>query len=268
VIAFHGQRGQRAQRIGFFVIARQCLPHARGKFAQLRLGTVHAQQGREGALVLGLVLAGGLAQLFGAGFDIEDVIADLEGQAERIGETVELGQHGFGCITAQRAHAHRSTDQRTGLQRMHAGEGCQRLLLAGGIDVQRLAAAHAGRAGGMGQGLQARHAQCRRQRCIGQQAERTGLQGVAGEDRGGFVEGDVGGGLATAQGIVVHRRQVVVHQRVGVDQFHRHRRGIKPVQGRAEHLAGGIDQQGAHALAATEHGMAHRLVQALRGFGR
>ena len=44
--------------------------------------------------------------------------------------------------------------------------------------------------------------------------------------------------------------------------------GIEPVQRCAEHLAGGIDQQGAHALAATEHGMAHRLVQALRGFGR
>ena len=151
---------------------------------------------------------------------------------------------------------------------MHAGERCQRLLLAGGINIQRLAAAHAGRAGGMGQGLQACHTQCRRQGRIGQQAERTGLQCVTGEDRGGFVEGDVGGGLATAQGVVVHGRQVVVHQRIGVDQLHRHRCGIEPVQRGTEHLAGGIDQQGAHALAATEHGIAHCLVQALRGFGR
>lgn len=151
---------------------------------------------------------------------------------------------------------------------MHAGEGCQRLLLAGGIDVQRLATAHAGRAGGMGQGLQARHAQCRRQRRIGQQAERTGLQGVTGENGGGFVEGNVGGGLATAQSVVVHGRQVVVHQRVGVDQLHRHRCGIKLVQRGAEHLAGGIDQQGAHALAATKYGIAHRLVQPLRRIGR
>ncbi|KAG1340727.1 hypothetical protein G6F61_014890 [Rhizopus arrhizus] len=47
---------------------------------------------------------------------------------------------------------------------MHAGESRQCLLLAGGVDVQGLAAAHAGGAGGVGQRLQAGHAQCGRQR--------------------------------------------------------------------------------------------------------
>ena len=106
---------------------------------------------------------------------------------------------------------------------MHAGQCRQGLLLAGGIDVQRLAAAHAGGTGRVGQGLQAGHAQRGRQRRIGQQAKGTGLQGVTGEDGGSFVEGDVGGRLAAAQGIVVHRRQVVMHQRIGVDELDGHR---------------------------------------------
>ncbi|KAG1370747.1 hypothetical protein G6F59_018646 [Rhizopus arrhizus] len=95
---------------------------------------------------------------------------------------------------------------------MHAGESRQCLLLAGGVDVQGLAAAHAGGAGGVGQRLQAGHAQCGRQRCIGQQAEGTGLQCVAGEDRRGFVKCDMRGRLATTQGVIVHRRQLVMHQ--------------------------------------------------------
>ena len=63
------------------------------------------------------------------------------------------------------------------------------------------------------------------------------LQGIAGEDRGGFVEGDVHGRPAAAQGVVVHRRQVVVHQRIGVDQFHRDR-------GRIQRAVVGAEQRG------------------------
>ena len=47
------------------------------------------------------------------------------------------------------------------------------------------------------------------------------LQGVAREDGCGFVELAVAGRPAAAQVVVVHGRQVVVDQRVGVDHFHR-----------------------------------------------
>lgn len=151
---------------------------------------------------------------------------------------------------------------------MHAGQCRQGLLLAGGIDVQRLAATHAGGTGRVGQGLQAGHTQRGRQRRIGQQAEGTGLQGVAGQDRGGFVEGDVGGRLAASQGVIVHRRQVVMHQRIGVDELDSHRRRIQVFRLCAEQVATGVHQQRAHALAAAQHGIAHGLVQALRCFGR
>ena len=58
---------------------------------------------------------------------------------------------------------------------------------------------------------------------LGQDLEGAGLERVAGEDGGGFVEGDVHGGAAAAQGVVVHRRQVVVHERIRVHQFDRGR---------------------------------------------
>ena len=241
-----------------------CAPRARAA------GPSHrpCRAAREGALVLRLVLAGGLAQLFGTGFDIEDVIADLEGQAECIGETVELGQLRFVGVAAQRTHAHRRADQCAGLQCMHAGQCRQGLLLAGGIDVQRLAATHARGAGRVGQGLQAGHAQRGRQWRVGQQAEGAGLQRIAGQDGGRFVEGDMGGRLAAAQGVIVHRRQVVMHQRIGVDELDGHRRRVQVFRLRAEQVATGVHQQRAHALAAAQHRIAHRLVQALRCFGR
>ena len=54
---------------------------------------------------------------------------------------------------------------------------------------------------------------------------RLGEQAVAGEDRHVLAEHHVRGRAAPAQVVVVHRRQVVVDQRVGVDQLDRGRRG-------------------------------------------
>ena len=55
------------------------------------------------------------------------------------------------------------------------------------------------------------------------QAQRLGEQAVAGEDRDVLAVGHVAGRLAAAQLVVVHRRQVVVDQRVGVDHLDRGR---------------------------------------------
>ena len=53
------------------------------------------------------------------------------------------------------------------------------------------------------------------------QAQRLREETVAGEDRHVLAEGHVTGGLAAPQLVVVHRRQVVVDQRVGVDHLDR-----------------------------------------------
>ena len=148
---------------------------------------------------------------------------------------------------------------------MHAFQVGQGLHLAGGLDVQRLAAAHARGAGGGAQGAQPGHAQFGGDRGFGEDLESQRLQGIAGEDRGGFVEGDVHGGPAATQRVIVHGRQVVVHQRIGVDQFDRGGGRVQPAFLGAEDAAGGVHQQRADALAAAQCGMAHGGVQALRG---
>src|SRR5690606_21316364 len=91
----------------------------------------------------------------------------------------------------------------------------------GGGEVERLAAAHAGRAAGGGQLGQHRHPRGVGGRGRGEGGERQRLQRVAGQDRGRFAVGHVHGRLAAAQGVVVHRRQVVVHQRIGMHQLDR-----------------------------------------------
>ena len=56
---------------------------------------------------------------------------------------------------------------------------------------------------------------------LAEEPHRLGEEPVAGEDRDVLAELDVRGRPAAAQVVVVHRRQVVVDQRVGVDQLDR-----------------------------------------------
>ena len=59
-----------------------------------------------------------------------------------------------------------------------------------------------------------------RERAVdGEHFERERLQSIAGEDRGRLVELPVRRRAAAPQIVVVHRRQIVVHERVGVDQL-------------------------------------------------
>ena len=59
-----------------------------------------------------------------------------------------------------------------------------------------------------------------RERAVGgKHLERERLQRIAGEDRGRLVELPMRRRAAAPQVVVVHRRQVVVHERVGVDQL-------------------------------------------------
>ena len=86
---------------------------------------------------------------------------------------------------------------------------------AGRCQVNCLAANHAGRAGCAGENpdhLQPLAVRPRKPPCIAEQLKCKGLQGVTGQYGAGFVKSDVGGGLATAQVIIVHGRQVVVYQ--------------------------------------------------------
>ena len=54
---------------------------------------------------------------------------------------------------------------------------------------------------------------------LGQNLKCERLQRVSRQQRGGFAEFDMTGGLAPAQNVVVHAGQVIVHQGIGMDHF-------------------------------------------------
>jgi hypothetical protein len=98
--------------------------------------------------------------------------------------------------------------------------GLERALVhraAGRVEVDRLAARHADRA------RRLREQRARRRRVAQLRAperlERLRLQRVAGEQRGRLAERDVAGRPAAPHRVVVHRRQVVVHERIRVDHL-------------------------------------------------
>ena len=166
-----------------------------------------------------------------------------------------------------------------GLTADHAGR-------ARGGEVQGLAAHHAGRArrlGDAGRGAELPRLEPRRRMGLaaGQQREGLGQQGVSGEDGEALAEHHVRGGASSPQGVVVHRRQIVVHERVGVDELDRAgavpgespRRvlrellaRIEPVvpggrapPPRARRFGRGQGEDGTEALAAGEDAVAHGL---------
>ena len=152
-------------------------------------------------------------------------------------------------MAAGRADQHRRANQRAGLVDVHELELGQRQLLAGRAEIDALAAGHAARAGGEGE--QPHHLELLA-RLVGEamlrhQLERERLQRIACQQRRRLV--------------VLDGRQIVVHQRVRMDQLDRARRSVQRAHRHAKHFACGINHQGAHALAAVA-GVAHRFVQA------
>ena len=110
----------------------------------------------------------------------------------------------------------------------------------------------------------------------GEQFKGQRLQGVAGQQGAGLAELHMHRGFAAAQHIVVHAGHVVMHQRIGVDEFYcagrpqgsltdAARAWLKRRAGNC--LGGGQHQQRAQALAAVKHRIAHALNQCDRRLG-
>jgi hypothetical protein len=159
---------------------------------------------------------------------------------------------------------HRSADQCAGLQPVHALEllGAQPAAL--GIEIDGLPAGHAERSRGVGeQAHEVDHLPGIEPGRVRQHLERERLQCVRGEDRRGLVELAVHRGLAAPQVVVVHRRQVVVHQRERVQQLDRSGRGIEQRRVERQAFPGRVHQERPHPLAAV-HRVTHGLVEAFR----
>ncbi len=90
-----------------------------------------------------------------------------------------------------------------------------------GAEIERLAERHALPAAGLGEIEDELGADGRvlMQAWVAQDLEGKRQEGVAGKDRGRLAEGDMKGRAAAADGVVVHGRQVVMHQGVAMDAF-------------------------------------------------
>ena len=97
-----------------------------------------------------------------------------------------------------------------------------------------------------------------------QDIEGKGEEPVAGEDRGGVVEGLVDSGLAAAQVVIVHGRQVVMHQRIAMHAFERGPRHQRLLTIDAEQACALHHQEGPEPLAGPEAGIAHGVEQPRR----
>ncbi len=142
-------------------------------------------------------------------------------------------------------------DQCTGFMDMHVLEFGDTQLPTGGCQIDSLSAHHATRTGRHSQVFD--HQQPGFVILIGfvmrEDIEGQCLQRITREYRGGFTERLVATGFPAAQIIVVHRREIIMHQGIGMDEFDGAGRTVQLFPVAANGLAAGIDEGGAYAFA-------------------
>ncbi|SBO42933.1 protein of unknown function [Cyanobium sp. NIES-981] len=227
---------------------------------------VQTEQLGVGGLVGGEVLAGGLAEHLAAGRHVQDVVDDLEGQADAAGIGPQGREQRLGSSGDQGAAEHAGPQQRTGLVQVDVLEGVEIHGLAFALQVHHLAT-HQTR-GARGQAQLAHHGQQALRRhpgaAQGHHLEGAGEQGIAGQDGVGFPVHLVIGGAAAAQVVVIHGGQIVMDQRHGVDHLQGHRRWHGPLAVTTGQLTGRQAENRPQPLAPGQQGIAHRLAQGLR----
>ncbi len=276
----HGQISQLARAATKCAASRRMSPSPRSpaassaatasstKASRKRLRAVKAVNGDEGALVALRVLAGALAELLRSRLGVENVVGDLESRAQSLAVAHERGAAARLRAGDDGAGLDGEAQQRPGLHRLQAADGgiVERRGGSLRLDVEHLSADHAAEAGGAGKAEAQRDADLGvpMGRGIGENVEGQRQQPVAGENGGRLVEGLVRRRPAAPEVVVVHRRQVVVDQRIAMHAFD----GAAGAQRRpglgAERPRGLDRQERAQPLAAAERAIAHGVEHALR----
>jgi len=232
--------------------------------------TFDAKHGGVGEFAGVGVFVGALARVFGGLGDVEEVVDDLEHEADGLGIGGDGGEAKIARVEgggAHGPHAAGGADQGTGLVDVDEAELLDRCEVRGQAraSVPDLARDHG--AGGRGEFAEQREAQRglggvelgepssgfgRIEGREGKEFEGPGEEGVAGEDGQGFAGVFVERGSSTSNVVVVDRGQVVMHERKGVDEFEREARGEGTFAGGAHRFAGVPREQGAEAFAGTK----------------
>ncbi|AEW72383.1 hypothetical protein EcWSU1_00943 [Enterobacter ludwigii] len=225
------------------------------------LGLLKTQQGGVGTFAKLLIRTLTFTQCCSIAHHIQNVILNLECQTDTFCVSVQYRQ-GFAPLftRAQGAQTNGCTNQCARFMAMNTLQLFQINLTSFRFQIQCLTATHTGDAAG--------HCQFRdhRQtvtvghfghRRIAQNRERQGLQGIPRQNGIRFAKLDVAGWLATTQIVVVHGRQIIMDQRVGMDALNGGCRGIQRVSADTKHVARGVDQKRTQALSTQECAIVH-----------
>ena len=193
-------------------------------------------------------------------------INHLEGQAKpfRIQRQILKAGRADVLVSAQSTHADTGTNQRPGFHPVHLPKRCKVNLHAHALQVDHLPAAHPLGAAGKGEFSDQVNNLAGIDRQLGQAPKRLGLQRIAREHRLGISELNVARGLAAAQHIIVHARQVIMNQGIGVNELNGDCSLVADAERSSGQAAGSIDKEGANPLSAAQNGIAHGFIQSLK----
>ena len=233
----------------------------RTRFGDLLAGggarRVESDEAGVGELALLRVVASSFAHQRGIALDIEHVVPLLEGVAHEVADALE--RLDVALVNAN-GTAPGGGGERQQIARLAAVDAVEKghavLALRGGV--VDLAAHHAARAGVQGkEGAQILAAGLA---APGQDGEDLCQQRVASQDGHGLAKFAVTRRQTAPEVVVVHGRQVVVDERVGVDHLDGdgrvHDSGIVARGGTGKGLGGGQDDEGAQALATGQKAVA------------
>ena len=259
--AFDHEAGDVAQQVGLFLEQFKMGDRLFGEHQGLGPRPLDAEDGNEGRLAGVGVLADFLAEVALGSQRIQEIVGDLERQAEIVGEGFERVARRVAGLAEDGARLAGEGDELARLQSLEARDGADvdRLILR--LQIHHLAADHALGAGGGGHGGDepAAHLRVGVGRGIAEDSEGERQQCIAGQNRRRLAEFDVAGGLAAPQIVVVHRRQIVVDQRIGVDHLDRGGGAQRAFLRNVEQLRGGHDEERAEPFSARHDGVMHPL---------
>ena len=224
-----------------------------------------AEQRHERRLSGMCVLAGALARGGFVAAEIDEVVGDLECEAD----VARIATIRRPRLIRQLGHDARRLDrifdQRAGLELLQPGDRRDIEGLPFGDEVHHLPAGHSARSGGAGklEHQLAPHPRIVVRGRMREDVERERVQAIAGEHRLRLAERLVDGQLAAPQVRVVHARQIVVDQRINVDRLDRAADAERPLRIDREQARRGDGEHRAEPLAAADCRVAHRLKQSL-----
>ena len=224
-------------------------------------GFFQADHGRIGGFLRSDIFARALAQFFGRLRDVENVVDDLKGETERMAEFGEGGQLGRAGVGAHGAEPNAGAEEGSGFVFVNVSQlrACDRL--AFGFEIGDLAGDESAAAGAGGDLLEdSAQRVAARGLGAGGNLEGDGEERVARKNGDSFPEGLVASGAAAAEIVIIHARQIVVHERVGMNAFDGAGERQSGFGLATTGLRGGEAEDGTEALAAGEEAVAHRLM--------